>query len=64
MHPTIDVAVVGGGVIGLAAACAAAARGRAACVIERLPRPGLAASTVAVGNRVAPVPPLRSVRAR
>ena len=43
--PTIDVAVVGGGVIGLAAACAAAARGRAACVIERLPRPGLEAST-------------------
>ena len=43
--PTIDVAVVGGGVIGLAAACAMAARGRTACVIERRPRPGLEAST-------------------
>ena len=43
--PTIDVAVVGGGVIGLAAACAVAARGRTTCVIERLPRPGLEAST-------------------
>ena len=43
--PTIDVAVVGGGVIGLAAACAAASRGRTACVIERRPRPGLEAST-------------------
>ena len=42
---TIDVAVVGGGVIGLAAACAVAARGRTTCVIERLPRPGLEAST-------------------
>ncbi len=43
--PTIDVAVVGGGVIGLAAACAVAARGRTTCVIERLPRPGQEAST-------------------
>ena len=44
--PTIDVAaVIGGGVVGLAAACAVAARGPAACVIERLPRPGLEAST-------------------
>ena len=43
--PTIDVAVVGGGVVGLAAACAVAARGRTTCVIERLPRPGLEAST-------------------
>ena len=43
--PTIDVAVVGGGVIGLAAAGAVAARGHTACVIERLPRPGLEAST-------------------
>ena len=43
--PTIDVAVVGGGVVGLAAACAVAARGRTTCVIERLPRLGLEAST-------------------
>ncbi len=43
--PTIDVAVVGGGVVGLAAACAVAARGRTTCVLERLPRPGLEAST-------------------
>ena len=43
--PTIDVAVVGGGVVGLAAACAVAARGRTTCVIERLPRPGQEAST-------------------
>ena len=43
--PTIDAAVVGGGVVGLAAACAVAARGRTTCVIERLPRPGLEAST-------------------
>ena len=43
--PTIDVAIVGGGVVGLAAACAVAARGRTACVIERLPRPGQEAST-------------------
>ena len=43
--PKIDVAVVGGGVVGLAAACAVAARGHTTCVIERLPRPGLEAST-------------------
>ena len=43
--PTIDVAVVGGGVVGLAAACAVAARGRTTCVLERLPRPELEAST-------------------
>ena len=43
--PTIDVAIVGGGVVGLAAACAVAARGRTTCVIERLPRPGQEAST-------------------
>ena len=42
--PAIDAAVVGGGVVGLAAACAVAARGRTTCV-ERLPRPGLEAST-------------------
>ena len=42
---TIDVAIVGGGVIGLASACAVAARGRSACVLERKPRPGLESST-------------------
>ena len=41
----IDAAIVGGGVVGLAAACAVGARGHATCVIERLPRPGLEAST-------------------
>ena len=41
----IDTAIVGGGVVGLAAACAVAARGRTTCLIERLPRPGLQAST-------------------
>lgn len=42
---TIDVAVAGAGVVGLAAACAVAARGHTTCVIERRPRPGLEAST-------------------
>ena len=42
---TIDVAIVGGGVVGLAAACAVAGRGHGACVLERLPRFGLEAST-------------------
>ena len=42
---SIDVAVVGAGVVGLAAACAVAARGRTTCLVERLPRPGLEAST-------------------
>ena len=41
----IDAAVVGGGVVGLAAACAVAARGHATCLVERLPRTGLEAST-------------------
>ena len=41
----IDAAIVGGGVVGLAAACAVAARGHATCLLERLPRPGLEAST-------------------
>jgi len=41
----IDTAIVGGGVVGLATACAVAVRGRATCLIERLPRPGLEAST-------------------
>lgn len=42
---SIDAAIVGGGVVGLAAACAVAERGRATCLIERRPRPGLEAST-------------------
>ena len=42
---SIDVAIAGGGVVGLAAACAVAARGHTTCVIERRPRPGLEAST-------------------
>jgi L-2-hydroxyglutarate oxidase LhgO len=41
----IDVAVVGGGVTGLAAARAIAARGFSTCVLERHPRPGLDTST-------------------
>jgi L-2-hydroxyglutarate oxidase LhgO len=41
----IDVAVIGGGVTGLAAAGAIAARGLSTCVLERHPRPGLETST-------------------
>ena len=41
----IDVAVVGGGVVGLAAALAIARRGRSVCVLERHARPGLETST-------------------
>jgi L-2-hydroxyglutarate oxidase LhgO len=41
----IDVAVVGGGVTGLAAARAMALGGRSVCVLERHPRPGLDTST-------------------
>jgi L-2-hydroxyglutarate oxidase LhgO len=41
----IDVAVVGAGVTGLAAAHAIAQRGLSTCVIERHPRPGLDTST-------------------
>ena len=41
----IDVAIVGGGVAGLAAACETAARGRSTCLLERRPRPGQEAST-------------------
>jgi L-2-hydroxyglutarate oxidase LhgO len=41
----IDVAVIGAGVTGLAAALEIAARGRAVCVLERHPRPGLDTST-------------------
>ena len=42
---TIDVAVIGGGVTGLAIAGAIAGRGRSACVLERHTRPGLETST-------------------
>ena len=42
---TIDVAVVGAGVSGLAAARAVAQRGFSTCVLERHPRPGLDTST-------------------
>jgi L-2-hydroxyglutarate oxidase LhgO len=41
----IDVAVIGGGVTGLAVAYALAARGRSVCVLERHARPGLDTST-------------------
>ena len=41
----IDVAVVGGGVTGLAAALAVAERGHSTCVMERHPRPGMETST-------------------
>jgi glycerol-3-phosphate dehydrogenase len=44
MEP-IDVAVVGGGVVGLASALAIARRGRSVCVLERHPRAGLDTST-------------------
>ena len=42
---SIDVAVIGGGVTGLAAARAIAATGAAVCVLERHPRPGMDTST-------------------
>jgi L-2-hydroxyglutarate oxidase LhgO len=41
----IDTAVIGGGVTGLAAAAAIAARGHSVCVLERERRPGMATST-------------------
>jgi len=41
----IDVAVIGGGVTGLASARAIAQRGLSVCVLERHPRPGLDTST-------------------
>jgi L-2-hydroxyglutarate oxidase LhgO len=42
---TIDVAVIGAGVTGLACAGAIAQRGRSVCVLERHARPGLETST-------------------
>src|SRR5215203_4224835 len=42
---TIDTAVIGGGVVGLAAALAVARDGRTVCVLEREPRPGMGTST-------------------
>ncbi len=41
----IDVAIVGGGVVGLATARSVAARGASVCILERHPRPGLDTST-------------------
>jgi L-2-hydroxyglutarate oxidase LhgO len=41
----IDVAVIGGGVTGLAAARAIASTGASVCVLERHPRPGMDTST-------------------
>src|SRR5919106_2339035 len=41
----IDTAVIGGGVVGLAAALAVARRGRTVCVLEKETRPGMATST-------------------
>lgn len=41
----VDVAVIGGGVTGLASAAALARRGASVCVLEREPRPGRATST-------------------
>src|SRR3990170_1501332 len=42
---TIDTAVIGGGVVGLAAALTIAKGGRSACVLEREPRAGMGTST-------------------
>ena len=41
----IDVAIIGGGVVGLSAACTVAGRGHQTCVIEREQRFGLGGST-------------------
>lgn len=42
---SIDTAVIGAGVVGLAAALSVAGRGRSVCVLEREPRPGMGTST-------------------
>ncbi len=42
---TVDTAVIGGGVVGLAAACAVAARGHSVCLLERESRPGAGTSS-------------------
>ena len=42
---TIDTAVIGGGVVGLATALAVARRGHTVCVLEREPKPGMGTST-------------------
>jgi D-amino-acid oxidase len=41
----IDTAVIGAGVVGLAAAWSLAQRGYSVCILEREPRPGMATST-------------------
>src|SRR5262245_47889247 len=41
----IDTAIVGAGVVGLAAALAIARRGHSVCVLEQEPRPGMGTST-------------------
>ncbi|CAA9485050.1 MAG: Glycine oxidase ThiO [uncultured Solirubrobacteraceae bacterium] len=51
---TTDVAVIGGGIIGLAIAWRAAQRGLTVCVLERGEQPGTGASRVAAGM-LAPV---------
>jgi len=42
---TVDVAIIGGGVVGLAAARALATTERTICLLERHPRPGMETST-------------------
>ena len=42
---TVDTAVIGAGVVGLASALAVARTGRSVCVLEREPRPGMGTST-------------------
>ena len=45
MNEQIDVAVIGGGVTGLASAAAIAAAGHSVAIVERHPRPGMETST-------------------